>query len=173
MALRGAAPVGLALALLGALGGLAGCGGDEGVATGATVRVYVGAGLCSGAERALAAAGAEAGDLRVRAVCLLPVDGAALGGEFLGEPRPDHGINLATVGSNARQATQDSSTVAYLEPPGAANRFAEPILEEAGIAFVTASSGGKAMRRVLSAIEEAGSGSSSIRDEVRNSLESE
>ncbi|HVO54384.1 MAG TPA: hypothetical protein VMT37_08225 [Solirubrobacterales bacterium] len=153
----------LALVLVGAAGVLTGCGGDEGVAAGATVRVYVEAALCPGAERALTTAGGEAGDLRVRAVCLPPVEGAALGSRR---------VKLAVVGSNARRATQDSSSVAYLEPPGPANRFAEPILEEPGIAFVKSSSGARAMRNVLSAVEEAGSGSGSIRDEVRKTLES-
>ena len=142
---------------------LAGCGGGEGAAAGATVNVYVGTRLCGGAKQALAAAGGEAGDLKVRAVCLPPVEGAALGTTHL---------KLATIGANARRASQDSSAVAYLELPGRANRFAEPILKEAGIAYVNASSGGKAMRSILSAVEEAGSGSGSLRDEVRKTLES-
>jgi hypothetical protein len=154
---RGA--VAAALVLL-AAGFLIGCGGDEGVASGATVRVYVEAGLCPEAERSLAAAGGEAGDLKVRAVCLPPVEGAALGSRRL---------KLATVGANARRAAEDSSAVAFLEPPGPANRFAEPILEEPGIAFLVESSGSEATRRILRAIEEAGSGS--LREDVRKSLE--
>ena len=154
----------LALASVLAAGALTGCGGDEGVAAGATVRVYVEAALCPSAEQALAAADGEAGDLEVQAVCLPPVEGAALGSRR---------VKLAIAGANARRATQDSTSVAFLEPPGPANRFTRPIVEEAGIAYVTDSSGKQAMRRVLSAIEESGSGSGSLREKVRSALESE
>ncbi len=154
-----------AAALVLALGALAlsGCGGEEGVAAGATVRVYVDQGLCGGAKRALAAAGGEAGELRVRVVCLDPVEGAALG---------SHRLKLATIGANARRATEDSSAVAFVERPGRANRFAQPIVEEATLAYVNASSGAQAMGSVLSAIEAADANSGSLRDEVRKALES-
>lgn len=142
---------------------LPGCGGGEGAAAGATVRVYVGTPLCEGAKRALAAAGGEAGDLKVSAVCLPPVEGAALGSTRL---------KLATVGANARRATQDSAAVAFVEKPGRANRFASPIVEEADIAFVTSGSGAQAMRSVLAAVEAAGKGSGSLREDVRKQLES-
>lgn len=151
-----AALIGLA-AIAMALGG-AGCGGDEGVAAGATVRVYVGANLCAEAQQALAGDGGEVGDVKLEAVCLRPAG------------RPGS-LDLATVGANARRATQDSSAIAYLESKSPANRFAETIVEEAGIAFVLASSGEDAVRRVSQAVEEAGSGS--LRDEVRKTLESE
>jgi hypothetical protein len=156
---RAAGAVLVALSLL-AAGFISGCGGDEGVAAGATVRVYVGAGLCPGAERVLAAADGKAGDLRVSAVCLPPVEGAALGSRRL---------KLATVGANARRATEDSSAIAYLEPLGPANRFAEPIVEEAGLGYLASASGARAMTVVLRAVEEAGSGS--LRDDVRKALE--
>lgn len=159
---RGWRGAGLALVSILAAGALSGCGGDEGVADGATVRVYVEAADCPAAEGALAAAGGEAGDLKVEAICLPPVEGVALG---------SHRLELATVGGNARRATQDSSAVAFIEPPGPANRFAQPIVEEAGIAFVRSSSGGEAMHSVLAAVEEAGS--SSLREDVRKTLEAE
>ena len=127
------------------------------MSSGATVRVYVGAPLCAGTRHELARRQGRAGDLRVSALCLAV---ARRGGR----------LSLATIGANARRATEDSAAVAYLEAPGPANRFARPIVEEAGIAYVKASSGTIAMQRVLHAIAEAGS--SSIRDEVREALES-
>lgn len=145
--------VGLAALLL----GVAGCG-EDGATAGATVRLYVGADLCAEAKQELADGGGEAGDLEVEAVCLKPVE-------------TDGHLDLATIGANARRATEDSAAVAYVEPKGPANRFAQTIVEEAGIAFVTASSGKQAARRASSAVEEAGSGP--IRDQVRNSLEAE
>ena len=163
MGRRGRAPAALALALLLGTAALSGCGGGEGAAAGATVRVYVDVNLCPAAKRALAAAGGEAGELRVRVVCLDPVEGAALG---------SHRLKLATIGANARRATQDSSAVAFVEPAGRANRFAQPIVEEADLAYVNASSGARAMASILRAIEEADTGSSSVRDEVRKTLES-
>lgn len=143
--------VGLAALLLVAVG----CGGDS-VADGATVRVYLSADLCADAQWELSGPEAEASSLEVEALCL---KGAESGGD----------LDLATIGANARRATQDSAAVAYVEPKGPANRFAQPIVEEAGIAYLTASSGAQAARRVLQAVEEAGSGS--IRDEVRDELE--
>ncbi len=133
--------------------GVAGCGGDS-VDPGATVRVYVGADLCSEAELA----DGEAGDLHVKAICVDPVESGG---------RPD----LAAIGANARRATEDSSAIAYVESRGPANRFSQTIVEEAGIAWTLASSGEKAMQRVLAAVESADSGS--LRDEVRKTLEAE
>jgi hypothetical protein len=133
------------------------CGGGDSVAAGATVRVYVGAELCPEAQRALTAEGGDAGDVKLEAVCLKPV----------GHPGS---LNLATVGANARRATEDSSAIAYVEAQGPANRFSQTIVEEAGIAWTTASSGERAVQRVLEAVEDAGSGS--LRDEVRRTLES-
>jgi hypothetical protein len=146
-------PVLLGLVAVGMTLEVAGCGGDS-VAPGATVRVYVGADLCSEVRRA----DGEAGDVHVEAICVDPVKS---GGR----------LDLATIGANARRATEDSSTIAYVESRGPANRFSQTIIEEAGIAWTLASSGEKAMQRVLAAVEAAGSGP--LRDEVRQALEAE
>lgn len=135
---------------------VAGCGGSGGVSSGATVSVYVGASLCPGAQRELASAGRRAGGVEIRAFCLAA---AERGGR----------LDLTTVGANARRATEDSATIAYVEAGGPADRFAQPILEEAGIAWTTASSGAMAIQRILDAVSESGSGS--LRDKVRGSLE--
>ncbi|HSS34018.1 MAG TPA: hypothetical protein VLL27_12130 [Solirubrobacterales bacterium] len=149
-----------ALLVLGAAGMVlwgVGCGG-EGVTAGATVRVYAGADVCAEAQRALAGGGGDVGDVEVEAVCLAPTG------------RPGS-LDLATIGANARRATQDSSTIGFVESSGPANRFARTIVEEAGIAYVPDPSGSSATKRILKAVEEAGSGS--LRDEVREALESE
>lgn len=151
-------PVAAALALL-ALAAVAGCGGNGGVAAGATVDVYVGAGLCSGARQGLSRREGRAGDVEVRVLCLRPA--VAPGGKT---------IDLATQGANARRATEDSTSVAFIEARGKPGEFAKPIVEEAGIAFVEAGSGQAAMGRVLGAIREAGS-SGSLRENVREALE--
>lgn len=147
-----------ALALLAAALVVFGCGEDKGVAAGATVNAYVAAPLCAEAQGELGRGNGRAGDVRVRVICL-------------DETSRGKRLDLATVGANARRATEDSTAIAYVEPPGAANRFAQPIVEEAGIAWMRAGSGSSALQRVLKAIEEAGSGS--LRDEVRESLEAE
>jgi hypothetical protein len=119
----------------------AGCGESSGVASGATVTVYVAGALCAEAEKELQNHGAEAGDVRVRAICL---------------PSSEKGqkLDLATIGANARRATEDSSSIAYIgEPTKAASRFAETILEEAGIRQYAATPGAKAMRQVLERLE--------------------
>jgi hypothetical protein len=144
----------LAAALAATAAILAGCGG--GASAGATVSVYVGSSLCPAARRALAASGGKAGDLRVRLACLAP---AASGGR----------IDLARAGANARRATEDSASVAFLEAPGPATRFSRTIVEAAGIAWVEGASGGGEMRRVIAAIGEAGTGG--VRDSVRESLD--
>jgi hypothetical protein len=146
-----------ALAALALVLAAAGCGGDEGVAAGATVSVYAGAGLCPAARRVLDRAGGEAGDLEVRLLCVQEGENGAR-------------LDLATLGADARRATQDSTAVAYLEAPGEASAFVAPILEEAGVALVRSADGGVAMHRALGAIGEAG-GSGSLRDEVRGELE--
>jgi hypothetical protein len=129
-------------ALLVAIAGFgAGCGESDGVADGATVTVYVAGALCAEAEEELARHGAEAGDLHVRAVCL---------------PRSEPGgkLDLATIGANARRATEDSSSIAYIgEPTRAASSFAETILEEAGIQQYAATPGAEAMRQLLKHLE--------------------
>lgn len=142
-----------ALALCGALA--IGCG-EGGVAEGATVSVYVAAPLCQAAERELQREGGEAGEVEVRAVCLPAVEAKG---------RAD----LATAGANARRATEDSTSVAFLEAPGPAAKFSQSIVEAAGIAWVKTDSGSAAMRPILSALDEVGS--SSPRDAVRDTLE--
>jgi len=80
-------------------------------------------------------------------------------------------LDLAQIGANARRATEDSSSIAYVgEPTRAASRFSEPILEEAGIAQLSQISGTAAMKQLLRAVEEAGS-SSSLRQSVNDKLE--
>jgi hypothetical protein len=134
---------------------LTGCGGESGVAAGASVAAYVEAPLCAGAKRALAQEGGKAGEARVRMVCLAPTE---RGGR----------IDLATIGANARRATQDSGSVAYLETP-ARPSFSRPIVESASIAVIRADSGAVAMNRLLKAIGESGS-SGSLRESVREAL---
>lgn len=156
MARRWGVPALLALALSGLAAGAAGCGEGDGVEAGATVHVYVAAPLCGEAKRQLTSKGGRAGDVRVRVVCLPPS----------GDARR---VDLAVAGANARRATEDSTSVAYLEDLGRSNAFSRTIVEEAGIGFINAASGFNAMRRILQAIEESGSGS--LRDQVRKNLE--
>jgi hypothetical protein len=132
-----------------------GCGEGDGVSAGATVAVYVEAPLCPGAVRELAREGGRAGDVRVRAICL----------ESIGDGKQ---LDLATVGANARRATEDSATVGYLEPPVTPS-FSRPIVEAAGIAVIRTSSGKSAMAQLLHAISEADD-STSLRDQVRKTL---
>lgn len=149
---RGAAAV---LTLL-ALAAVAGCGGSQGIAAGATVHVYVGASLCPAARAALGGAGAKAGEVEVRTECLRPV-------------RSGRRLDLATVGANARRASEDSTTAAVIGEAGKPAEFAEPILEEAGITYLRASDGAVAMKKVVVAIEEAGT-SGTLRTKVGDSL---
>jgi hypothetical protein len=137
---------------------LAGCGGAEGVEAGATVRAYVVQPLCAGAREELRKADGRAGDVRVEAVCLPSVEGKGK-------------LKLATVGANARRATEDSTSVAYLEAPGPGNQFAEPILESAEVPSIHDSSGTRAMAQLLHAIDNAGA-SDSLRVSVSNELNS-
>jgi hypothetical protein len=135
---------------------VAGCGGGEGVSADATVTAYVVAPLCVGAEAELAREGNRAGELRVKAICLPNARGAGK-------------LNLATVGANARKATEDSTTVGYLEAPDpTAARFTHPILESASIAWISQSSGRKAMAELLKALEAADTGS--LRESIREAL---
>jgi len=120
------------------------------------VTAYVAEPLCSEAQRELAGARGPAGELRVRAVCLP-------------DPRSGEKLDLATIGANARSATEDSTAIAYIEaldPP--ANRFSEPILETAELAGIYRSSGQKAMTQLLEAIQAWDGGS--LRKSVRDSF---
>ena len=132
-----------------------GCGESEGVAAGASVAAYVEAPLCPGAKRELKSAGGKAGNLHVRMVCLASVDGAK-------------GADLAQVGANARRATEDSASVAYVEEP-ARPSFSRPIVESASIAVIRDRSGAAAMDRLLTAIGDSGT-SGSLRESVREAL---
>jgi hypothetical protein len=133
-----------------------GCSGNGGVESGATVTAYVAAPLCDGAKQELVRAGGQAGDFSVRAVCL-------------SSDREGEKLDLAAIGANARRATEDSTTVAYLDAvdPRAA-RFTHPILDSAEIAWISNSSGKKAMARLLALLDEAGSGS--VRESIRDAL---
>ncbi len=145
----------LAVGFSALLAAAVGCGESGGVAAGATVTAYVEAPLCAEAERELAKEGGQAGDVRVRAVCLERVDDGKR-------------LDLATVGANARRATEDSAAVGYLEPPVTPS-FSRPIVEAANIAVVRTSSGKTAMAQLLHAIAEADD-SSPLRDQVRQNL---
>ena len=120
--------------------GLVGCGSASGVEDGAVVSVYSAAPLCAEAKGALDDSGDQAGGVRVRVRCLPPTKEG--GGR----------LDLAAVGAGARQAVEDSTTVAYLERPGEAGEFAEPILDEAEIPTITGSSGEKSLAKVLDAL---------------------
>ena len=114
------------------------------------------ASLCSEAKRQLATERGRTGDIRVKAVCLP-------------SPVKVGKLDLATLGANARKATQDSTTVGYLEAPNPmASRFTRPILESASIAWISSSSGKAAMSQLLRAIEAADSGA--LRESVQEAL---
>lgn len=131
-----------------ALGILAGCG-EGGAADGATVSVYAAAPLCREAGK-----GGRAGDLTVRVVCLPPVE---RGGE----------ADLAVAGADARRATEDSTSVAYLEAPGPAAEFGRTVVESADIAWIETSSAAAAMHRILTALEgDSSSPRKAVLDEV-------
>jgi branched-chain amino acid transport system substrate-binding protein len=142
---RGAAG---AVALAAAVLAIAGCGEGGGVADGATMTVYASAPKCAAAKRALARQGASAGSIRLRVLCLDPSE----------EPGR---LDLAAIGANARRATEDSTTVAYLaEPDSTAARFSKAILEEAGIAQLPDRSAAAAIAAVREAIGGAREGES-------------
>ena len=118
--------------------------------------VYVVAPLCAEAERELAKHGGQAGTLHVRAICLSSSESSRK-------------LNLARIGANARQATEDASAIAYIgEPTHAASRFSKPILEAAGIPQLAQSSGAKAMAEVLEALSQSTGGS--LRQSVNDAL---
>lgn len=127
---------------------------------GATVSVYAVAPSCAGAKRTLARRGARVGDVRVRLVCVSDSESGRV-------------WTLAALGANARQAVEDSSTVAYIadRDPTAA-RFSRSILESVDIAQLPPGpSSAAATKEILTAIEEAGS--SNIRESVNKSLSSD
>ena len=138
-----------------AVGG-AGCGEEGGVAEGATVTVYVSAPL-RGAEgeagrrlcdetREQAAQGKGDDELKLRIVCL---DASG----------PDGRWTLAKVGSNARQATENSTTVAYIgEPDRKARLQSRPILDAAGIAQIGNVPGRQAIAQIEAALRNDDSG---------------
>lgn len=79
--------------------------------------------------------------MRVRAICLPDAEGQKL--------------DLAQIGENARRATEDHSSIAYIgERTQAASRFSAPILEAADIPQYTQLSGARAMRELLQALDE-------------------
>lgn len=117
---------------------LAGCGAG-GAESGATVSVYAAAPLCKEARKDAG----PAGDLEVRVVCL--------------PPRGSGGQALAPIGADARRATEDSTSVAFLEAPGPAAKFSQSIVEAADVAWIETSSGTTATRRIVKALEEDGS----------------
>jgi hypothetical protein len=142
---------GLVTLLLAALAGsaLLGCG-EGGARSGATVSVYVSAplrGVEGGAGRRLcdeareqATQGKGEDELRLRVICL---DAVGDGG----------GWTLAKVGSNARRATEDSTTVAYMgEPDPKARQQSQPIVEAAEIAELGGMTGREAIAQVTAAI---------------------
>lgn len=81
------------------------------------------------------------------------------------------GLDLARIGANARQATEDSAAVGYIgEPTRAATRFSAPILEEAGIAQLPTTSGVAAMKQLIRVIERSGAAGNmrqSVNDDLR------
>jgi len=112
--------------------------------------------LCAAAKRELAENDGRAGDLRVRAVCVP-------------SPHEAKKLNLATLGANARRATEDSTSVAYLESlDPRASTFVHPILETAEVPWISENSGAAAMSRLLELIESADSGS--LREQLREDL---
>jgi branched-chain amino acid transport system substrate-binding protein len=121
------------------------------------VTVYASAPLCAGAKRELARDDGHAGNVRVQVICL---DDAEAGGR----------LDLATIGANARRATEDSTTIAYIgEPTPAATRFSAPILEAASVPQLSGPSGAAAMSRLLRAVRNA-SDSGSLRESVQEAL---
>jgi len=143
-----------AIAVCGLLAVAGGCGGSEGVASDATVTSYVEAPLCAEAKRALTREHGRAGEINMRVLCLRNVR--------------EHGrLDLAAIGANARRATEDSTTVAYIggtDP--VANRFSRPILEEAEIPLIVSRSGAVSMAKILRRIRMAGD-AETLREAVR------
>jgi branched-chain amino acid transport system substrate-binding protein len=144
---------------------LLGCGEDGGEAR-ATLTAFVsapqqgpegkrGRRLCREARAQAARDAGGAGSLKLRVVCL---DASGRGGDW----------TLAQVGANARRASEDSTTVAYLgEPDPGARRQSGPILEAAGIAQLGAGDGGEALAKVRAAL---GGATGNFREEVLDAV---
>ncbi|HEU4735470.1 MAG TPA: hypothetical protein VFS48_00385 [Solirubrobacterales bacterium] len=117
---------------------------------------YVEAPLCAAARQELVRHDGRAGDLRVQAICLP-------------SPHEAEKLSLAALGANARRATEDSTSVAYLEAlDPRASRFVHPILETAEVPWIGTNSGSAAMERLLALIGAAGSGS--LREQLGDRL---
>ncbi len=113
--------------------------------------------MCEGARRELSRSGGRADGVRIRVTCLDDTGGEAR-------------WSLATVGSNARRATEDASTVGYIgELDRTATRFSRPVVESAGIAQLSTLPGGAAMASILRAIRNADP-SMGLREAVFESL---
>ena len=135
---------------------LAGCGPESGVSEGATVTAYVsGKPLCKGARQELSSSNGRAGSFRVRMVCLSEAESSS--------------STLAAAGTNARRATEDSTTVGYITEIDPTSRFSRSILDAAGIAQLVSSSGSAAMSRMLRTIRQAGT-SDGLRESVYDEL---
>jgi hypothetical protein len=142
----------LALALSAVLAfAVSGCG-EDGAEAGATLNVYVsaplkgaeageGQRLCDEATESARIEGAK-GTYRLRVICL---DATASDGRW----------TLAKVGSNARRATEDSASIAYVgEPTRAARKQSQPIVEAAEIAAMGGRNGREAIETVVTALDE-------------------
>jgi hypothetical protein len=137
---------GALLLLAAALAVIASGCGEEGAQEGAELTVYVsapGQRLC-GEARAEARGVRTAGEHTLRVVCL--------------DTGSESGGTLAKVGSNARRATEDSTTVAYVgEPDRETRKQSQPILNTAGIAQLANLNGREAIKTVIAALDEADS----------------
>jgi branched-chain amino acid transport system substrate-binding protein len=144
---RPAGPLALAAVLTLAIGVTA-CGADDSQSQGdAVLTVYVSAPLsgpgraegqdvADGARMALADAGGEAGGVEVRAEYL----------DIAG--RNESRFDPVTAAANARTASEDSTTIAYVgELDSGASRTSTPILNEAGILQVAPGSGAEDLVR--------------------------
>jgi hypothetical protein len=132
---------------------LGGCG-EGGAQSGATVSVYVVPPLCQEARGRVDDAGRKASDLKVRVLCLRRVE---RGGQ----------ADLAMAGKNARRATEDSTSVAFLEAPGPAAAFTRSIVENADVAWVKTNSAATVVQQILKALEgDSASPRQAVLDEV-------
>jgi hypothetical protein len=152
-----------ALVLL--VAGVAGCGEEEGVADGAAVTVYVEKPVCATTRYEQVVSGSDDVSFEVRFVCLPSPRREELS-QGVGGGRQ---VDLAIAGANARRATEDSTTVGYLQPKDpAVTRFTQPILEGAGIGWIAADDPHNGVARLLSLIDEADP--TSVRADVREAL---